>query len=148
MNNFLMAIFAVLVFVSTSFADDPMTNVFDKVDDLIIRVETGVSLNNFAETYAEMKIEYKKALSEPGRPTNYVLNDRMKEVFKLLDKYAELWKMQETDKFKYMKTGNRACYVEFSVYSSAYDISCEKGLVLSELKPLIEKSKSAHYNGW
>jgi len=125
-----------------------MDGVFDQIDDLLTRVESGISLNSYAETLAQMKIDYKKSLEEPDQPQNYLLRDRMKDVLKKMDDYAKLWRIQEVDHFKFASSGDRRCYVQLSQSSSAFDIACMKEIVLSELRPIIDRSKTAHRDGW
>jgi hypothetical protein len=129
-------------------SDDNMGPVFDKIDDLLIRVESGISLNSFAESLAALKMEYNKALSSESNIDNPLRSDRMKEVLIKLDDYAKLWRMQDIDHFKYTSSGDNNCYVQLSRSRSGYDIACQKQNVLSELKPIIDNTKSAHYNGW
>ena len=42
-----------------AFAEDAIAPVFDQLDNLLIRVESGISLNSFAESLAKIKIDYK-----------------------------------------------------------------------------------------
>ncbi|PWT78611.1 MAG: hypothetical protein C5B59_01460 [Bacteroidetes bacterium] len=153
MRNILVTI--IILISSTCFADDRMTPVFEKIDDLVIRIDSGISLNSFAESFAELKIEYKKVKNNPEQINNPLLDDRMKFVIETLDDYARVWKGQEVEGFKFVPQGAPLlsrhsvghCRVDFRS-GVAYGIPCVKVAILDELRPLLEKAKSAHYNGW
>lgn len=148
MKKLIVAGLAILMFSSSAFADDQMKPVFSQIDDLVTRVESGISLNTYAEALAQMKIDYKKAVEDPSAQTNYLLTDRMKEVIKLMDAYAKLWRIQDIDNYKFLKSGDSSCYVQVTQSQAGYEIACMKRLVLERLKPLIESSKTAFYDGW
>ena len=144
-----------LLITSTAYADDTMIQVFDKIDDLITRIESGISLNSFAETLAQMKIDYKKAVTEPDRSYNPLASDRMKKVLEMLDDYARAWKIQEIDGYKNIpvtaemlsKYSINSCMIR-TKFGDLYGVTCIKNIVLNDLKPNTDKAKSAHFNGW
>lgn len=146
-----------MLFISTAaIADDAIIKYFDQVEDLLIRIDSGISLNSFAETIADMKIKSKNAQKNTGGFDNLLLRDRIKEFSQLLDDYNRIWKYQETDKFKFMgpndpiigryQTGG--CQITTLTVDIKYDISCIKNVIFNEMKPKAEKAKSAHFNGW
>jgi opacity protein-like surface antigen len=147
-KRMIVAVLAISLFSSSALAADSMKPVFSQIDDLVTRVESGISLNSYAESLAQMKIDYKKAVEDPSGQANYLLSDRMKEVITMLDIYAKLWRVQDIDNFKFLKSGDSSCYVQVTSSQAGYDIACMKRLVLERLKPLIDGSKTAHYDGW
>ena len=139
-----------------AFAEDSMSTVFEKIDDLLIKVDSGISLNTFAESYSELKIDYKHAKEDPNRTDNPLLNDRMKNILLQLEDYKNLWKVEETDKYRFVSTNHKffktydlsQCYFFDSLHGSVYEIACSKKIIFDDLKPKVEKAKSAHFNGW
>ncbi len=80
-----------------AFAEDAIAPVFDQLDNLLIRVESGISLNNFAESLAKMKIDYNRAVSDPSQVNNPLRDDRFKAILVALEDYAKVWKLQAVD---------------------------------------------------
>ena len=131
---------------------DAMKEVFKSIDNIIIRVKSGVSLNSYAESLANIKIAQRDSEEIEAVSRNYVLRDKMKEVIALMDEYAAVWKTQETDRYKYVERFSGphgdGCFVRLSEYTAGYSLSCIKNNILNELAPLVVATKSAHYNGW
>jgi hypothetical protein len=151
----------ILVFcmMSTSvFAEDEKPPIFDQLEELITRVESGISLNTFAKTYSKWKIDYKNIILDPSQDDpsqdNLLRDDRMKDVFDILDVYVDVWKAQEQEHRKYLtyipryaKDGANTCIIldrDIVIYS----IACIKDIILTSLKQKVVSAKSAHINGW
>lgn len=152
MKKVILMMVGLLVYAGVAGAENKIDPVFERIDDLLTRVESGVSLNSYAETLAQIKSEYKKAQTAEGTVYNPLLTDRMKEVMRHLDNYAQVWRFQEVDKFAYVAIGPK-----LSEYSQAkscpsskfgYSIPCIKKVITDELSDIIGKAKSAHTNGW
>lgn len=152
MKYFVLMIVGLLGYVSVACAESKIDPVFERIDDLLTRVESGVSLNSYAETLAQIKSEYKKAQSDESSVYNPLLTDRMKEVMRHLDNYAQVWRMQEVDGYKMVAIGPKLS--EYSQVRSCpsnklgYSIPCIKKVISDELNDIIGKAKSAHTNGW
>lgn len=151
----LMICFYLILFTGISNAQDSMPSVFNEVDDLLTRVESGISLNSFAESLATMKINYKAAKSDPEQTNNPLLDDRMGDVIQRLDDYAKAWRLQEVEGYKATtltsamasKYSFRDCGINLR-NGTVYNLTCIKTVILNDLKPIVERAKSAHFNGW
>lgn len=158
MKKILLAVMIMIIMTTQVMAEvsDPMKDVFEHIDDLVTRVESGISLNSYAEDLAKMKIDFKNAkkhkYEQSFQQDNPLLNDRMKNVIKILDDYGTVWRVQEIDHYKYLQyppSGYNVGLCSYkSDYLSGYEVSCLKRQILNEIKPILEKSKSAHFNGW
>lgn len=156
MKTVLLSLVISVFIVSTSFAEDLMAPIFEQIEDLLNRVDSGVSLNSFAETHAGIKTNYRKIQKDPICENNPLLRDRIKEVVSSLDDYVKVWKIYETEGYKL--TGNdhnifskypvAGCETDAQAYDKTYTIACVKQVIFDGLKPKIEKAKSAHFNGW
>lgn len=142
-----------LLYAVPCFAEDTMEPVFKQIDDIIIRVESGISLNSYAESLAQIKIDYKKADESGSAVQNPLLSDRMKNVLMYMDDYARAWRWQEIDGKRVVQRQptyiqNTICRASTRDYGVIYEIPCVKNEILSTIKNTIGTAKSAHYDGW
>lgn len=156
MKTMIFSVVILLLSCSFSFADDTMSPVFDKINDLVTRVESGISLNSYAESLAELKIVLKKSTNSDVPTNNPLFAERMNSVMTILDDYAFVWRGQENESFRYVSQDNyifssypevKAC-AQSQSFTIVYPISCVKQRVLERLYDNLDKAKSAHYNGW
>jgi hypothetical protein len=138
-----------------AFAEDAITPVFDQLDNLLIRVDSGISLNNFAESLAKMKIDYNRAVSDPSQVNNPLRDDRFKAILFALEDYAKVWKLQAVDGLRVTPTipqsagdANGCAVNNKRGVCLGYSIPCVKDAIFSNLKQMVEPAKSAHINGW
>lgn len=145
-----------LCMTTTVQAEDNMGPVFTQIDDLLTRVESGISLNSYAESLAELKAIYKKTVNGDLQAQNPLFADRMKSVMTMLDDYAYVWRGQENEYFRYVSYDNhiftsypeaKSC-AKSENFTFVYPISCVKGKVMEQLYEKLNKAKSALYNGW
>lgn len=156
MKKVVLIMIGLLAYAGVAGAENKIDPVFERIDDLLTRVESGVSLNSYAETLAQIKSEYKKAQTAEGTAYNPLLTDRMKLALHHLDNYAYVWKGQEIEGYRYIPYYTKM----LSEYSAAsgcaestrtgtvYSISCVKKIIFAELADTVGKAKSAHTNGW
>ncbi|MBJ6724947.1 hypothetical protein [Geomesophilobacter sediminis] len=149
----IVAIALFLGCASPCFAEDKVSPVFDQLDDLMTRVESGISLNSYAEALAQLKIDYKKALENPDTVDNPLRSDRMKVVLNHMDGYAKVWRIREIDGYgailRYPDWAKQANQCVVNVNGRVvYEISCLKAKMLDVLKEEVANAKSAHVNGW
>jgi len=138
-----------------AFAEDAIAPVFDQLDNLLIRVESGISLNSFAESLAKIKIDYNRAASDPSQVNNPLRDDRFKAILVALEDDAKVWKVQAVDGLRVTATmppsagDANGCAVNNKRGASlGYSIPCVKDAIFSNLKQMVEPAKSAHLNGW
>lgn len=142
-----------MMFALPCAAEDKVAPVFDQIDDILTRVESGISLNSYAESLAQLKIEYKKAASDPDAVYNPLLTDRMKKVLQYMDSYAQVWRVAEIDGYKAVRTppaiiSQNRCRVDTRYNGTFYEIDCLKSEIMLKLRDNISNAKSAHFNGW
>lgn len=142
----------VLISSTEARSEDKIAPVLEHLDDLVIRVETGIALNTYAEDLAQMKINYKKAAADPSQQDNPLLSSRMKEVMKRLDDYAKTWKWHDVDEKKFIAVrpdyvSDRACTVRIG-NGTYYELVCLKGKILEQAKDSIARARTAHFDGW
>jgi hypothetical protein len=148
-----MLLLVVMLYSVPVFAESSMDPVFSQIDDIVTRVESGISLNSYAESLAQIKIDYKKAGTSNDTSSNYLLSDRMKKVLAYMDEYARLWRVQDIDGKKFLAykptylTGDTCAYYT-KTFGTMYDIPCVKTVILEALKDTIGTAKTAHYDGW
>jgi hypothetical protein len=155
MKIIVTAIF-IMILTSTAWAEDTMNPVFERIDELITRIESGISLNSYAETLAQLKVDYKKAQSDGTRVDNPLLSSRMKAVMTILDDYAYVWRGQENEGYKFLPQNADVLSrhpdilkcAETIDYKIVYPIPCAKRVILDELNSKLERAKCAHVNGW
>lgn len=155
----LFTIICFLLCITNICAADTINPVFDQIDELLTRVECGVSLNSYAETLAKIKSDHKKAQDNPESIYNPLLTASMKSVMQILDDYAYIWRGQENEKKEYI-TGRLATqisseYSEIKKYriwiqnvGDVYPMTDVKREILNELYVKLDKAKSASFNGW
>ena len=155
MKKIILALLLVTSFpVYAHATEDPLAKVFEKIDETLDRVESGVSLNSYAESLAELKIEYRKARDHEKVTGNLLFTDRMKKVLNIMDEYSTVWKAQETDRFQYMRYPPQSarnmqnCLAAVNRTQTAYDIPCIKAGIMETLREVLVSTRSAHYNGW
>lgn len=160
MKKIVWLLMAFMLFAGNVFAEDPLNpvdSIFERLDELMIRVESGISLNSYAESLAELKIAYKKAAQSNSYINNPLLSDRMKPVLKALDDYAVVWSIFANDGEKntrqipidiLVRYKVQGCFKQNREETISYNVGCIKSFIYDDMTSKLASARSAHENGW
>lgn len=155
MKKLCIAIILVLT-ASIAHAEDNLTPLVDKLEEITTRIELGISLNSFAENIAAIRTQYRKVNNDGLRGQNPLLDDNLKEVLEALEDYAKVWKVQEVEGYKFIE-GTGGYYTKYpgvynlrrcDKYACSVAVAGIKECIFDVIKEKLNKAKSLHKNGW
>ncbi|NVN97433.1 hypothetical protein HXX01_04385 [Candidatus Nomurabacteria bacterium] len=147
---------ALIFTASICHAEDNLTPLVEKLEDISTRIEMGISLNTLAESISAIKFQYRKVDTDGLRGQNPLLDDNLKEVLEALEDYAKVWKVQEVEGYKFIE-GTGGYYTKYpgvynlrrcDKYGCNVAVAGIKECIFDVIKEKLNKAKSLHKNGW